>query len=90
MTEKPNPSRFLLIDGLRGVAATMVMLYHFHFALRDEVASWLTQAQLAGRAAQGYLHGYRWSKQKRRWRGPEFSAYTSPFDGSSGLRSHRR
>jgi peptidoglycan/LPS O-acetylase OafA/YrhL len=43
LSETSPPARFLLIDGLRGVAATMVMLYHFHFALRDEFARWLPE-----------------------------------------------
>ena len=54
----------------------------FHFLARqaiqnnsDEVASWLTQAQLAGRAAQGYLSGYRWGQKKRRVRAPEFASF---------------
>lgn len=49
-----RPARFLLVDGLRGVAATMVMLYHFHGALREEFASWLP-------APIGYAFDLGWS-----------------------------
>lgn len=50
----PRAERFQLIDGLRGIAATMVMVYHFHFALKDEVADWLPDFV-------GSLFGLGWS-----------------------------
>ena len=53
LSETSPPARFLLIDGLRGVAATMVMLYHFHFALRDEFARWLPDKVVGDRSGWG-------------------------------------
>ena len=35
--------RFTLIDGLRGIAAAMVMLYHFHYELQDDASAWLPE-----------------------------------------------
>jgi peptidoglycan/LPS O-acetylase OafA/YrhL len=36
--------RFLMIDGLRGVAAMMVVVYHLHIALYDSVRAWIPSA----------------------------------------------